>query len=96
MTPAEQEALETARQCGVGRRARFSRHIREERFADRSLSPEDLYSALANGRLCRSEGLGKHDEQKWRVFGPCVDGDELQLIVVFDPHAYVITVFGAD
>jgi hypothetical protein len=96
MTPAEQQTLQVARQCGVGRRAQFSRHVREERFSDRSLGAEDLFCALANARLCRSEGLGKHGVPKWRVFGPSLDGDELQLIVEFDPHGYVITVFGAD
>lgn len=86
---SEVQALHEARRCGVSRRMRLSKHARMESLPDRNLTMQDVFSALANARDCISDG-----PDKWRVFGPSLDEDELQVIVKFDPDAFVITVYG--
>jgi len=59
-----------------------------DRMAERGARYEDVRHALANARSCKAQ-----DEERWKVFGEDIDGDELVLIVVLDAGVIVVTVY---
>lgn len=69
-------------------RIRYSWHARNERMPERSVSYGDVESALTNAVSCDpAEG------EKWKVIGPDLDGDDLELVVVVEEGVLVITAY---
>lgn len=57
-------------------------------MAQRNLKPGDLRSALVSAASCKDQRDGK-----WKVTGPDLDGDALDVVVVIEAGVLVVTVF---
>jgi hypothetical protein len=84
MTPAE--AQKAVRGYVAAGRWVVSPHA-QERMRQRHVRYVDVRNALVHARSCSAEG------RRWRVDGPDMDGDPLQLVVVIDDGLVVVTVF---
>ncbi len=80
-------ALADIRGYAAANRVRIAPHA-WERMAERGVRYEDMRHALANARSCKAQ-----DEERWKVFGADIDGDDLVLIVVLDAGVIVVTVY---
>ena len=81
------KALQRIRRLAALGRVAFTRHARL-RMGERGASTEDVREALVNARTC----TGPRDD-KWRVLGPDLDGDDLELIVAVEDDVIVVTLF---
>jgi len=52
------------------------------------VKPGDIRSALVSATTCKGQADGK-----WKVAGPDMDGDTLDLVVFLDDGVLVVTVF---
>ena len=86
MTPAE--ALDAIRGHAAANRIETKVHARQ-RMRERNVSHADLRHALMTAARCRLQPAN----QRWRVDGADLDGDELTVIVVIDGGAVVVTLF---
>ena len=57
-------------------------------MVERNVKPGDVRSALMSATTCRGQADGK-----WKVAGPDMDGDTLDLVVFLDDGVLVVTVF---
>lgn len=85
MTPSE--ALADIRgYAGVGRIV-LTFHA-EQRMGERGVTARDVRHALVNAGRCN--GL---PEDRWKVYGADLSGEELVLVVVLEDGVIVVTVF---
>lgn len=85
MTDAE--ALEAINNAGL--RGLFEIHPHAvASMAQRGAAFQDVRHALATARTCRLQSNGR-----WFVPSRDLDGDDLDLVIVFDPDVLVITVY---
>ena len=80
------EALRDIRGFAAAGRVRFTRHARE-RAAERAGGELQVIGALRNATACEPS------EDKWKVSGPDLDGDDLTAVVVVEAGVVVVTVF---
>ena len=85
MTPGE--ALAAIRGYASVWRFVLTRHARK-RMDERNSTQYELHFALTNAKGCSQE-----DNEKWRVVGPALVGDDLQIIIAFEDGLIVITFF---
>ncbi|MFZ5439516.1 MAG: DUF4258 domain-containing protein [Myxococcota bacterium] len=85
MTAAE--ALEKVRGLAAPGRYVVSQHARQ-RMRQRGVREGDLRHALENAHACSPQA-----DDKWKVDGPDLDGDELTVVVVIDDGLVVVTLF---
>jgi len=85
VTPAE--ALQTIRDAGLRNLFFISAHARDQ-MARRGAQIADIRHGLESAQSCSLQPNGR-----WRVSTADLDGDQLVLIVVFDPDTFVVTVF---
>jgi hypothetical protein len=57
-------------------------------MVERNVKPGDVRSALVSAVTCKGQADGK-----WKVAGPDMDGDTLDLVVFLDDGVLVVTVF---
>ncbi len=81
------QALQEIRRLAVAHRIVFTRHART-RMGERGATVEDVRSALASATSCRAA-----DEGRWKVTGPDLDGDDLDVVAVVEADVVVVTVF---
>lgn len=81
------EALEEIRRLATQGRVVLSGHARQ-RCAERGAQVRDVIHALQHGKQC-SEG---NKPERWKVTGPDLDGDDLDVVVVIDVDVVVVTV----
>jgi hypothetical protein len=85
---AENEALlQQIRGYAKASRLSFTRHARE-RMGQRGVGEQDVRKALVHANRCQ-EG---NEPNRWKVTGPDVDGDALDIVVVIDDGLLIITV----
>lgn len=87
MTKAELAALTDVRAHAAAGRISLTTHARA-RMAQRNVKPGDLRSALVSAASCKDQLDGK-----WKVTGPDLDGDALDVVVVIEAGVLVVTVF---
>src|SRR5512132_177645 len=87
MTRAELAALNDVRAHAAAGRISLTTHARA-RMAQRNVKPGDLRSALVSAASCKDQLDGK-----WKVTGPDLDGDTLDVVVVIEAGVLVVTVF---
>ena len=85
MTPAE--ALADVRGYASANRIRVDAHALQ-RMRERGVAFRDLRHARANATKCTPG-----DENRWRVEGPDLAGDDVTAIVVLEDGVVVVTVF---
>ena len=69
----------------------FSRHAHEQ-ARKRNFGARDAQYVLMNGSIDRSDRDERYGSRKYRVSGTDVDGEDLTVIVAFDPAWERITV----
>jgi hypothetical protein len=84
---AEKEVLADIRGYARAGRIVVTFHA-ERRMGERGVSPQDVRSALVNAGRCSAL-----TEERWKVWGPDVSGDELTLVVILEDGVIVVTVF---
>jgi hypothetical protein len=57
-------------------------------MAQRGASANDVLEALSGARVCQAG-----PDQRWKVTGPDLDGDDLTAVVAIDDDVVVVTVF---
>ena len=76
---------------------KFSSHLRHERMKERSLTANDIRSALRNGEILRpAEWEEKYQNWKYRLEGKDLLGQDLSVITVIitkDLKLIIITAF---
>jgi pentatricopeptide repeat protein len=87
MTKAELAALADIRGYAAAGRIELTKHARE-RMVERNVKPRDLRSALVSASSCKDQRDGT-----WKATGPDLDGDALDVVVVFESGVLVVTVF---
>lgn len=84
------EALRDVRGLAAAGRVRFTRHARTraaERAGGSTVGELHVIHALKQAATCTA------NDDKWRVTGPDLDGDELTAVVVLEAGVIVVTVF---
>lgn len=87
MTPDEEAALRDIRGYASANRIRVPRHGYDE-MGDAGANRRDVQHALAHARHCSAGNV----EGRWKVTGPDRNGDDLEVVVVFDDGLVVVTV----
>lgn len=81
-------ALREVRRLASERRIFYTDHA-EERMRERSISRDEVSSALVGARTVLEQANGT-----WKVTGPAVDDERLTLVVVIMASVLVVTVWG--
>lgn len=85
---AEHEALlQKIRGYAKASRLRFTRHARE-RMKQRGAGEQDVRRALEHAHRCHAG----NEPDRWKVTGPDVDGDDLDIVVMIEDGLLLITV----
>ncbi|MCC6555448.1 MAG: DUF4258 domain-containing protein [Polyangiaceae bacterium] len=87
MTRIELAALADIRGYAAAGRISFTTHART-RMVQRNVKPGDVRSALVAAVACKGQPDGT-----WKVAGPDMDGDALDLVVVLEGGVLIVTVF---
>lgn len=85
MTPAE--ALTTIQHAAAARALRYSKHARE-RMAKRNVTAEDVRAAICDASACRRADAGR-----WKVTGPDLDDEDLDVVCAIEGDVIVVTVY---
>lgn len=85
MTP--EEALELIKEYAGFGRVFFVPHAREQMRA-RNISTEDVFEAIETATTCQEQR-----NERWKVTGVDLYGDELNVIVSIEGSAIIITIF---
>lgn len=88
MTPVVALA-EIRRLATAGRVRLYDVHVRQS-MAKRNIRANDVFSALRNAGSCM---VSTNGPGRWKVTGPDLDGDALDVVVVIEGDLVVITVF---
>ncbi|HSM91530.1 MAG TPA: DUF4258 domain-containing protein [Anaeromyxobacteraceae bacterium] len=80
-------ALADIRGYAAAGRIRILRHA-WQRMGERGAQYEDVRQALSGARKCRAA-----DQDRWKVSGDDLDGDELTLVVAIEAGVVVVTVY---
>jgi hypothetical protein len=81
------DALRDIRGYAAANRARFTRHAYDE-MVEAGATEEDVMHALAYASRCRPGNIAG----RWKVTGPDLDGDDLDVVVVIQSGLLVVTV----
>jgi hypothetical protein len=87
VTKAEVATLADIRGYASAGRISLTTHART-RMIERNVKPGDVRSALVSARACRGQPGGT-----WKVTGPDMDSDALDLVVALEAGVVVVTVF---
>lgn len=87
MVGTPDEALQDVRGYASAGRVVVTSHARQ-RMQERGARMADVQAALAGATRCEPA-----KENRWKVTGPDLDGDELSAIVVVEDGVVVITLF---
>ena len=87
MIRAELAALADVRGYAAAGRISLTTHARA-RMVQRNVKPGDVRSALVSAVACKGQA-----DRTWKVAGPDMDGDHLDLVAVLDDGILVVTVF---
>jgi hypothetical protein len=85
VTPTE--ALDAIHGHAAANRIEMTHHARQ-RMRERGVSYSDLRHALAKATGCHAE-----PEERWRVDGADLDGDDLSVVLVIEEGVVVVTLF---
>jgi hypothetical protein len=81
------EALKAIRGYARAGRIGYVTHA-QQRMVQRGARAADVRHALVNASSTRPS-----DDDKWRVVGPDLDGDDLEVVVALEGRVIVVTVF---
>lgn len=82
----ETEALEAIRGMARAGRYSLSRHARTEMYEAKA-TEEDVREAMINAKSIRPTEKGR-----WRIKGPDLDGDELEVVIAIEDQLIIVTV----
>ena len=89
MARDEAQALKDIKGFAAANRIDYTTHA-IERMHERRVNRPDIVYALINAATCSADD---EDEDKWKVTGPDLDGDNLKIVVVIEGGVLVVTVF---
>lgn len=87
MNDAERAALRDIRGYASANRIDYALHALQ-RMLQRNVRRVDVRQALATARACVSQPNGRY-----KVTGPDLDGDDLDVVVVIEDGVLVVTLF---
>lgn len=89
MGTSETKALEDVRDYAHRGRVRFTKHARERLEQRCGGLAGHVTNALRNATDCAKQA----ESDRWRVKGPDLDGDELEVVLVIEDGVIVVTLF---
>lgn len=83
----QEEALELIKEYASFGRVAFVPHARKQMHL-RNIYAEDVFEAIETARTCQAQS-----NERWKVTGVDIYGDELTVIVSIEGSAVIVTIF---